>query len=68
MLFRHMGLEKAADLVETSVQATIRDGIVTYDLARIMDGVKPVACSRFGEEVARKIGNQKGKDELWKRT
>ncbi len=55
MLYRHMGLQEAAKLLEAAVEQTIRDGIVTYDLARIMDGVKPVACSRFGEEVARRI-------------
>jgi len=37
------------------LEETIRAGIMTYDLARQMEGVKPVRCSAFGAEVAERI-------------
>lgn len=55
MMFRHMGLEKAAALVDAAVEKTIQDGIMTYDLARLTEGVIPVKCSRFGKEVTERI-------------
>jgi isocitrate dehydrogenase len=55
MMFRYLGLGKAADLLEEAVEATVRAGIVTYDLARQLEGVQPVACSAFGEEVKKRI-------------
>jgi isocitrate dehydrogenase len=55
MMFRHMGLEKAAALVDAAVEETIQNGIMTYDLARLTEGVTPVKCSRFGKEVAERI-------------
>jgi isocitrate dehydrogenase len=55
MMFRYLGLGKAADLLEEAVEATVRAGTVTYDLARQLEGVQPVACSVFGEEVKKRI-------------
>jgi isocitrate dehydrogenase len=55
MMFMYMGLERAADLLQAAVEKTIGEGVVTSDLARLMPGVVPVACSRFGEEVAKRI-------------
>jgi isocitrate dehydrogenase len=59
MMFRYMGLDEASRALESAVQETIRSGVVTYDLARQMEGVSPVRCSVFGEKVARRI---KGSD------
>ena len=59
MMFRYMGLDEASAALESAVQETIRSGVVTYDLARQMEGVSPVRCSVFGEQVARRI---KGSD------
>ncbi|MBA4418112.1 MAG: isocitrate dehydrogenase (NADP(+)) [Syntrophus sp. (in: bacteria)] len=58
MMFKHMGFDRASDLLERAIEETIRDGIVTYDLARQMVGVDPVKCSVFGAEVARRIGRK----------
>jgi isocitrate dehydrogenase len=56
MMFDHLGLAAAGDLVRNGVEATVRDGFMTYDLARQLDGIRPVKCSAFGEEVAKRIG------------
>jgi isocitrate dehydrogenase len=56
MMFRYMGLPEAAGLIERSVEETIRNGIVTFDLATQMEGISPVRCSVFGEEVMKRMG------------
>jgi len=55
MMFRHMGCDQAAFLIEKAIENTIRDGIVTYDLARQLKDQRPVSCSRFGDEVAKRL-------------
>jgi isocitrate dehydrogenase len=57
MMFAHLGLEEAARLVERAAEDTVASGIMTYDLANHLDGVKPVRCSEFGAEVARRISS-----------
>ncbi len=49
MMLRHLGWVEAADLIISAMEKTIRDKIVTYDLARLMDGAKKVPCSVFGQ-------------------
>jgi isocitrate dehydrogenase len=56
MLFSHIGLPEAGVLVRDAVEETVREGIVTYDLARQLNGVNPVTCSGFGREVTKRIG------------
>lgn len=51
MLLSYMGLPEAAVKVERAVESTLQSGIMTYDLARQTHGVRPVACSAFGNEV-----------------
>jgi isocitrate dehydrogenase len=51
MMLEHMGWTEAADLVREAVERTIRDKIVTYDLARQMRGAKEVSCSMFGQAI-----------------
>jgi isocitrate dehydrogenase len=55
MMFRHMGLGSASHLLESAIEETIRQGTVTYDLSRQLEGVSPVKCSEFGEEVRKRI-------------
>lgn len=55
MMFEYMGLDKAAKALKGAIEETIRKGIVTYDLARQMEGIKPVKCSEFGEAVLKRI-------------
>ena len=55
MMLRHLGWIEAADLVIRSVEKTISQGIVTYDLARLMDGATEVKCSEFGQALIRNM-------------
>lgn len=55
MLLSHIGLPEAAGKVERAVESTLQEGIMTYDLARQRQGVEPVACSVFGNEVKKRI-------------
>lgn len=55
MMFEYMGLDKAAQVLKGAIEETIRSGIMTYDLARQIKGVKPVKCSEFGEAVLKRI-------------
>jgi isocitrate dehydrogenase len=49
MMFRYMGWAEAADLIITSLEKTIADKTVTYDLARMIPGSKELKCSEFGD-------------------
>ncbi len=40
MMFEHMGWNEAAELIVRGISEAIQDGIVTYDLARLMPGLK----------------------------
>ena len=51
MMLRHMGWTEAADLIISSMEATIESKRVTYDFARLMDGATQVSTSRFGDEM-----------------
>jgi len=56
MLLEHIGWVEAASKLQTAVAATIKAGIVTYDLARQIAGAREVACSRFAEAIADRLG------------
>ncbi len=52
MMFRHLGWDAAADLIEGGIERAIAERVVTYDFARLMDPpVEPVACSAFGQAI-----------------
>jgi isocitrate dehydrogenase len=51
MMLDHMGWSEAASLVEKALERTIAAKIVTYDLARQMQGAKEVKCSEFGKAI-----------------
>ncbi len=52
MMFRHMGWNEAADLIETGIERSIAESVVTYDFARLMEPpVEPVKCSEFGQAI-----------------
>ncbi len=54
MMFRHLGWQEAADLVEQAIQRTIEQKKVTYDLARLMHGATKLKTSEFADAL---IGN-----------
>ncbi|SMC15936.1 isocitrate dehydrogenase (NADP) [Andreprevotia lacus DSM 23236] len=51
MMLRHMGWKEAADLIIAAMEKTIKDKIVTYDFARLMDDAEEVSCSAFGKAI-----------------
>ncbi|MGD2135603.1 MAG: isocitrate/isopropylmalate family dehydrogenase [Gemmatimonadales bacterium] len=60
MMLQHMGWAEAADLILSGMRAAIRDGHVTYDLARLMraegrDDVNEVSCSGFGKAIVERM-------------
>jgi isocitrate dehydrogenase len=57
MMLRHMGWVEAADLVVSSIEAAIRDKVVTYDFARLMTGATQVSCSGFGNAMIERMKN-----------
>jgi isocitrate dehydrogenase len=55
MMLDYMGWGEAADRIRKALQATIIDGVVTYDLARQIDGAREVACSAFASGIADRL-------------
>jgi isocitrate dehydrogenase len=51
MMLRHLGWNEAADRIINGLSGAIAAKTVTYDLARLMEGVTKVSCSQFGEEI-----------------
>jgi isocitrate dehydrogenase len=57
MMLRHLGWVEAADLIVISMEAAIRDKVVTYDFARLMTGATQVSCSGFGNAMIERMKN-----------
>jgi isocitrate dehydrogenase len=60
MMLNHMGWNEAADLVIEGMRKSIKDGHVTYDLARLMkaegrEDVTELSCSGFGEAIVARM-------------
>jgi isocitrate dehydrogenase len=55
MMLDYMGWKEAAGMIRTGLQSTIKDGIVTYDLARQIKGAKEVKCSEFAIAIVNRI-------------
>ena len=51
MMLDYMGWREAADLIRRALQATVKAGTVTYDLARQMEGTTEVKCSEFAKAI-----------------
>jgi isocitrate dehydrogenase len=47
MMFRHLGWNEAADLIERSLERTIEQKKVTYDFERMLEGATKVKTSEF---------------------
>jgi isocitrate dehydrogenase len=58
MMFDYMGWKEAAHLIRQALQATIRNGSVTYDLARQIKGAREVKCSAFAERITKNLEAQ----------
>jgi isocitrate dehydrogenase len=55
MMLDYMGWREAADAIRKALQATIKEGIVTYDLARQLEGATEVKCSEFAQGIAARL-------------
>jgi isocitrate dehydrogenase len=55
MMLRHIGWVESADLILSSMEAAIRDKVVTYDFARLMTGASQVSCSGFGDAMIERM-------------
>jgi isocitrate dehydrogenase len=51
MMLRHLEWREAADLIVRGLESTFRRKIVTYDLARLMEGAHEVRTSEFAAAV-----------------
>ena len=54
-MLRFMGWAEAGELIVSALTRTIAQGIVTYDLARQMEGAREVRCSEFGAAIVENI-------------
>ncbi len=55
LMFEYMGWQEVAALIREALERTIRDRIVTYDLARQMERAKEVKGSAFAEAVIERM-------------
>ncbi|MGH9076891.1 MAG: NADP-dependent isocitrate dehydrogenase [Acidimicrobiales bacterium] len=55
LMFEHLGWQQAADDIVTAMESTIADGIVTYDLARQMEGATEVKTSEFASAIVDRL-------------
>jgi isocitrate dehydrogenase len=55
MMLDHIGWQEAADMIRAGIAAAIKDGVVTYDLARQIEGAQEVKCSVFGEAIVERL-------------
>jgi isocitrate dehydrogenase len=55
LMFEHFGWQEAADDIVAALERTIADKIVTYDLARLMEGAHEVRCSQFADAIAERL-------------
>jgi isocitrate dehydrogenase len=51
MMFRYMGWNEAADLINKGMEGAIAAKTVTYDFHRLMDGATLLKCSEFGDAI-----------------
>jgi len=55
MMLDHLSWKEAADRVRAALQSTVKDGIVTYDLARQIEGATEVSCSAFAGAITERL-------------
>jgi len=60
MMLEYMGWTEAAQLIHKSIEKTIQDKTVTYDLHRMMEGATKVPTSGFAEAIVKNIEKMAG--------
>ena len=56
MMLDYMDWRQASGLIRQALQATIKSGTVTYDLARQIEGAREVKCSEFSQSIVEHMG------------
>ncbi len=56
MMFRYLGWNEAADLIESGLERTIEQKKVTYDFHRLMEGATKVSTSQFADSIIENMG------------
>jgi isocitrate dehydrogenase len=56
MMFRFLGWNEAADLIESGMEKTIVQKKVTYDFERLMEGATKVKTSQFADCIVENMG------------
>ncbi|MGB6800949.1 MAG: NADP-dependent isocitrate dehydrogenase [Candidatus Sulfotelmatobacter sp.] len=56
MMFRFLGWNEAADLIEGGMERTILQKKVTYDFERLMEGATKVKTSQFADSIIENMG------------
>jgi isocitrate dehydrogenase len=56
MMFRFLGWNEAADLIEQGIEKTILQKKVTYDFERLMEGASKVKTSQFADCIVENMG------------
>jgi isocitrate dehydrogenase len=54
-MFEHLGWTDVASDIVKALEATIAEGIVTYDFARLMNGATEVKCSEFAGAIVDRL-------------
>lgn len=57
MMFDYLGWTEASKNIVHALEKTISSKVVTYDLARQIEGVTPVKCSEFAKEIIKNMEN-----------
>ncbi len=55
MMFEHMGWKEVSELILKAIEKTIKEKIVTYDLARQMEGAQKVGTMGFAQAVVERL-------------
>jgi isocitrate dehydrogenase len=57
MMLEYIGWGEAARRLDAALAATIAEGVVTYDLARLREGAREVGTSEFATAVIEHLGS-----------
>lgn len=60
MMLRFIGWAEAADLLVAGIEKTMDEKIVTYDFARLFEGVEPVKTSEYAQALVAAMSSIKG--------
>ncbi|MBD3306003.1 NADP-dependent isocitrate dehydrogenase [candidate division KSB3 bacterium] len=56
LMLEHMEWQDAADSIVHAITKTIKQKVVTYDFARLMEGATEVKCSEFADAIIKNLG------------